>query len=143
MGLRFGNVAPWVARFAARNSHDLRANERERSLCHDSPPSEELALGAGYAIVMVKGPRVLPVAETETVMVGTATQIKDDTKNDQAGNGDDLDGREDELCFTINTGTKHIDHNYDDETYCDPSRVIDCSDCQNGQNKYCLEYIPD
>ena len=38
-----------------------------------------------------KGSRVLPVAETETVMVGTTSQVKDNTQDDETGDGYDLD----------------------------------------------------
>ena len=35
---------------------------------------------------------MLPVTETDTIVVRSAAQVKDDTKDNEAGDGDDFDG---------------------------------------------------
>ena len=44
---------------------------------------------------------VIPVASTEVFTVRAAAAVKNDTKNDESYNGDDLDNGEDELGFAI------------------------------------------
>lgn len=34
---------------------------------------------------------MLPVTETDTIVVGSTAQVKDDTQDDEASNGDDFD----------------------------------------------------
>ena len=98
-------------------SNDLSTNEREGSLGEDSSIGEELALRAADVVVLVERTRVLPVPETKAVMVGTTTQVEYDTEDDEAHDGDDLDGREDKLCFTIHTGSEQVDDDDDNKEY--------------------------
>ena len=52
---------------------------------------------------------VLPVAEAIAVMVRVATEVDDDTHEDETDERDDLDAAEPELEFSEDTDTEHID----------------------------------
>lgn len=80
---------------------DFGPDERERGLRHDRPPSEEAPLRARDARILCERPRVLPVAEADAVVVRAAAQVEHDAEDDQAGDRDDLDGREDELGLAV------------------------------------------
>ena len=96
---------------------------------------------------------MMPVPEPKSVMIGTTSKIKDNSENlsaravhvrslrrkynstnNEARYSDDLDGRENKFTFTVDTGAEHIDNNGDDEAYCDPHGVVDCSEihCEFG-----------
>jgi hypothetical protein len=64
--------------------NNLRPDERECSLSHHSPPAQEAALCARNAMVLDEWARVLPVAETDSIPVRTASEIEYDAKNDKA-----------------------------------------------------------
>ena len=68
--------------------------------------------------------RVDPVPESDTVVVGAAAKVEDDTEDDKADDGDDLDGCEDELAFTVDAGTEQVDDHDHDETHRDPDGVV-------------------
>ena len=90
-------AAIWESEYKARKlrdpayGDDLRANERESGVIKDSPPAEESAFCAGDSLVLNKRTRVLPVAETDTIVVGTTSEVKDDTQDDETGDCDYLD----------------------------------------------------
>ena len=91
---------------------------------------------------MSKRTWVLPVAETDTIVVGAASEVKNDTQNDEAGDCDNLDrtskwisnlrkkkrlvehGREDKFGLSIGPGAEHVDGDDDDDTYCHPDCVV-------------------
>ena len=53
--------------------------------------TEETTLRAGNIVVLDERTGVFPVTETDTVVVWSATEIKDDTEDDQTSNRNDLD----------------------------------------------------
>lgn len=59
---------------------DLGSDERESCVAEDRPPPEKLALGAGYPGVLHERTWVLPVAETDTIVVGSPSEVNDDTQ---------------------------------------------------------------
>ena len=71
--------------------NDLSANEGERRLREHREPTEETTLRAGNIVVLDERTGVFPVTETDTVVVWSATEIKDDTEDDQTSNRNDLD----------------------------------------------------
>lgn len=103
--------------------NNLGSNEGERSLGHDSPPSQELALDPSNAIVLHERPRVLPVPEADPVVVRPPTEVEYDSENDEADDGDDLDGREDELALAVHARAEHVDDHDDDKEDRDPCGV--------------------
>lgn len=54
--------------------------------------------GVGIAF---EGTRMLPVAETETVVAGATTEEEDDAEDDEAEDSEDLDGGEPEFGFAV------------------------------------------
>ena len=81
---------------------NLRSDERERSLGHDSGPPKETTLRTRDIIILNKRPWVLPVAEADSVVVWTSTQIQNNAQNEETNDSNDLDGSKNELGFTIN-----------------------------------------
>ena len=57
------------------NSNDLGTDERESSLRHDRPPAQETALRSRDVVELRQGAWMVPVAETETIVVRSTTQI--------------------------------------------------------------------
>lgn len=53
--------------------NDLGPNERESSLCHYGPPSQETTFGALNAIELIEGTRMFPVTETNAIVIRSAT----------------------------------------------------------------------
>lgn len=125
-------------------SNNLGTDERERRLRQDREPAKELALRAGDAVELDEGTGVLPVAETNAIVVGSAAQVEDDTEDDETGDSNDLDGaklrcmvssirnvaiqrdlREDELRLAIYTSAEHVDRHDDDQTHRYPRGIVD------------------
>lgn len=61
-------------------------------MSHDSPPCEESTLGTLDTIVLVERSGMLPVSEANSIVVGTATQVEDDTKDNETSDGDNFYG---------------------------------------------------
>lgn len=61
--------------------NDLSADEGEGRLSHDVPPTEETASRAADAIELDEGAGVFPVAESETVVVRSSTEVEHDAQN--------------------------------------------------------------
>lgn len=89
-----------------------------------------------------KIPLLTPVLKAETMMTWAASQVDDESKNQQTKNGYKFYGCKTELCFSINTNGKNVqaqDKNEDDRNpYCriyrnSPvvSRGPVCDDCSS------------
>ena len=72
-------------------SNNLGTNKRERRLFQYSYPAKEPTLRTADELELSERTRMFPVTKTNTVVVGTTTKVKDNTKDDKAGNSDDLD----------------------------------------------------
>lgn len=101
-----------------------RGDVREGSLGEDGPESEELSERARDALVLSKGSGVPPVGESEVTLV-SSSGVDDDTDEDQTDNGEDLDGGEPELGFTVTLGSEHVDADDDDKGDGDPDGIVD------------------
>ena len=62
-------------------SDDFSSEVGESSLCHDSPPAKETTFGAADTIVLNERARVVPVTETKTIVTGSTSEVKNDTKD--------------------------------------------------------------
>ena len=58
-------------------------------------------------------------------MVRSPTQINNETEDDEADNGDDLDGCKPKFAFTEGTGAQKVDDNDDNTDDGNPCRVVD------------------
>lgn len=59
---------------------------------HDTPPCEETTFASPNVVVLDEGSWVLPITETNTVVIRATTEIENDTQNNQARYGYNLDG---------------------------------------------------
>ena len=73
-------------------SNNLSPDKRESSVVQNRPPAKETAFSSCDIIILDEWSRILPITESNAVMVGTASQINDDAKNDKPGDCDDFDG---------------------------------------------------
>lgn len=101
-----------------------RGDVREGSLGEDGPESEELSERARDALVLSEGSGVPPVGKSEVTLI-SSSGVDDDTDEDQTDDGEDLDGGEPELGFTITFGSEHVDGDDDDKGDGDPDGVVD------------------
>lgn len=81
------------------NGDEFRSeHERETRSDETGPERQEFSrvseTGVGIAF---EGTGMLPVAETDTVVSGAATEEEDDAEDDETEDGEDLDGREPEF----------------------------------------------
>jgi hypothetical protein len=113
-----------VSSLSSGNGDNLGTNVREGGLSQDSPETEELTKRSLNTSVLGEGSRVSPVLETDLLAVGSTTGRDDDTEDDKTDDGQDLDGSEPELAFTVDTGTKEVDDDDDNETERDPESVV-------------------
>ena len=67
-------------------------NIRECCLGDDTGPPKEMPFHTSYAIKVDEGSRVLPVSKSDTIMIRTSTQVKDDAQDDHPGDCDYFDG---------------------------------------------------
>lgn len=58
-------------------------------------------------------------------LVRTTAGSQDDTEDDEADNGEDLDGRKPELAFAVDTGASEVNRKNDNEADGDPDAVVD------------------
>ena len=107
--------------------HNLRADEREGSLSHDRPPAKEATSGSRNVVVLHEGARMLPVSETDAVVVRSTAQIKYDTEDDETDDGDNLYGCEDKLRLAIHAGSEQVNHDDDNQEYGYPRCAVDCA----------------
>lgn len=133
----FGDVLAGVLDLADGDTDDLSSCEGEGGLNKNIPEGEEAPEGSADAADWLASDRirrpeelghrawVLPVAETDAVTGGTATEVDDERGDDQDDNGDDLDETEPKLGLTIVLDTEEVDAEYEDEENRDPSGRID------------------
>lgn len=69
--------------------------------------------------------KTYPVAETETVMGGSAAQVNDEASDNEADDCDDLDRGEPELAFAEGAGAQEIDYDDHDASDGNPDSVVD------------------
>ena len=78
-------------------------------------------------VILLTGTRrqheTYPVAESEAVMVGSTTQVDNETEDDEANNGDDLDGSEPKFAFTERAGAQEVDDDDNDAGDSNPSGI--------------------
>lgn len=98
-----GDVTAWVLCFTTSDSYDLGTDERERSLCHHSPPCEEAAFVATNPVILVEGTGMFPVTEPNSVMVRTTAKVKDNPEYDESGYGQYFDRGENEFSLSVCT----------------------------------------
>ncbi len=72
---------------------------------------------------------MLPVAETPTIVIGSTTEPDDDTSDEKTNNGDDLDGGENELGFTVDGDGKDVQADDEDEDERNPDSWVVLSFC--------------
>ena len=97
------DVAARVSCFTTSDGDNLCANEGESGLGHYSPPCQESALASFNAVELVEGSWVLPVAEANTVVVGTSTKVKYNAEDYQTSDGDNFDRSKYEFGFAVCT----------------------------------------
>lgn len=72
-------------------SNDLSTNKRESSVGKDGPKPKKPAFCTRNPRVLSKSTWVFPVAETDTVVVGASSEVKDETQYDETSYCDNLD----------------------------------------------------
>jgi hypothetical protein len=83
---------------ATTHSYDFCPCICKHCLYYYASPAKETAFRAAYAVKLDKWSRVLPVAKTDTIMVGTTAKVKNDAQDDKADNGNNLDGTSRSMC---------------------------------------------
>ncbi|KAG7753943.1 hypothetical protein KL911_002419 [Ogataea haglerorum] len=104
-------VRPWGLGLGGTRGDQLRAeNESKRALDDSCPAREELA-GVAGSKVLNKGAWVFPVVETEHAVRGRrSAEENDDSHDNQADDGDDLDGRDPELDLAEELHRTEVEH---------------------------------
>jgi hypothetical protein len=65
------------------HSDDFSTKKREAGLGQNIPEAKEAAFCAGDTIELDERTRVFPIAEAETIVIWTTTEIEDYAQNDQ------------------------------------------------------------
>ena len=116
------DVLAWVFCLTGCNTDQLGSLVGETSLDENSPEADELAQRTKSKI-FGKSTRVLPVSEANTVVVWASSKINADCKDDEADDGNHLDGTEPEFHFTEEFDRCKIQGGHDDpsngDTNCD------------------------
>lgn len=73
------------------NSDDLSSDEAERGGSQNAPVSQEASLGPVNTQILHERSRLLPVAETNSVVAGTSAKVKNHAEYDEADEGQDFD----------------------------------------------------
>jgi hypothetical protein len=68
---RSGEIAPWVLGLSRSDCYNFCADEGECCLGHDSPPAQESPLRPVDPIELGEGTGILPVAESQAIVVGS------------------------------------------------------------------------
>ena len=105
-----------VRTFRRGHAHQLRAqNEREGALDDPGVDVREVPQRPAGKVVGERA-RVLPVAKPETVMLRPTAPEKDERKNDQPHNAQDLDGGKPKLGLTVHFDGREVQqHNHAQE----------------------------
>lgn len=52
-------------------------------MCHDGPPSEEVALVSSDAVEVDEWTRILPVAESQSIVIWATTKVEYDPEDNE------------------------------------------------------------
>ena len=77
---------------AGTHGHDFCPNVRKGSLRYHTRPAEKTTFGATYTVKLDKRTGVLPIAKSDSIVVGASAKVKNDAEDDKANNSDNLDG---------------------------------------------------
>jgi hypothetical protein len=89
--------------FASGDYNGFHADEGEGSVDQGAEEGEEVAGGAGDAVVVCKGARISPVSEADAVVVRSAAESDDQGDKDEAEETENLDGSGYYFCFSVET----------------------------------------
>lgn len=150
----FGNVASWSNSFTSSDSNQLgRCDEGETSSDKGVPVAKKAASAAG-GLVFDESSRGLPVVESKhAVRFGSTAKENDDTKNDEAHDGDELDTGEPKFGLTEEADGDNVEeknnHQNDSDPYCNidtGTPVVNDDTSGSGfgtnENGICVPVIP-
>jgi hypothetical protein len=110
-----GDRPAGVGRLSSSQTNHLSTTEGEGSDNEDS--AETLEAG--------ERTRVVPVLNADVALVTDTTAVDDNTKDDEANTGADLDDGENKLNLAVTADTKDLDNHEDDEEDGDPDSHVD------------------
>lgn len=110
-----GDRTAGIGRLSSSQTNHLSTTEGEGSDNEDS--AETLEAG--------ESTRVVPVLNTDVALVTDTTAVDDNTEDDEANTGADLDDGENKLNLTVTADTKYLDNHEDDEEDGDPDSHVD------------------
>jgi hypothetical protein len=107
---------------------DCQRRLKQSLTVDDGVVTKETSPRALDTLVLDKRSGVLPVLETVSLVVGTATGRDDDTKDDEGNNGDDLDRGEPEFTLAKDTRAHKVDDANERKADGNPKcvRVLSC-----------------
>lgn len=111
-----GDGLAGVLRLGSSQTDQLSATESERGNDEDGTETVE---------AVVESTGVGPVLGANVALVADTTAVDDDSKNDEANAGADLDHGEDELDFTVTLDAKDLDDGKSDQEDRDPDTHAD------------------
>jgi hypothetical protein len=68
--------------------------------------------------------RILPIPETDAIVIRPTSEIEDDSQYDKTNDGNHFDRRKDEFRFSIGACSQHVDDNNDNKAYRYPRGII-------------------
>lgn len=110
-----GDRTAGIGRLSSSQTNHLSTTEGEGSDNEDG--AETLEAG--------ESTRVVPVLNTDVALVTDTTAVDDNTEDDEANTGADLDDGENKLNLTVTADTKDLDNHKDDEEDGDPDSHVD------------------
>jgi len=119
-----GDVLAWVLGFASCDSNKLNTTIRESCIHQDGEQTQE-STGVSGRIILFHGAWMLPVAETQTIVLWSTTEVNNECHDQQTNDGNDLYTGKNELRFTIDLNGEDIQADHDDDNDRDPYCNID------------------
>lgn len=114
-----GDVLAWVGSLSGSNGDHLNTTVRESGVDEGRPETSEATGGTSTDVLLHS--TLLPVSETATIVVGSATKHDDKTSDEQSEDGDDLNRGEDEFSFSVNGDSEDVQADDDDDDEGDPN----------------------
>lgn len=75
-------------------------------------------------MILDEGAGIMPISETDTVVVGSSSKVDDQPTDDETDNGYHLDGSEPKFSFSEGSCTQKVDEDDHDEGNGDPSGIL-------------------
>ena len=122
----FRDVSSRVLRLSSCHCQAFHTRKAEDGVCHHRPIAQELTPWTGCDVLNERS-WLLPIPEPDALLSWDASKVDDQTEDDQEDDQENLQTREEEVHFAVDTDKRDADYKREDDEYTDPDRGVQIS----------------